>query len=937
MPPSPNPYVGPRPFEAADAEFFFGRDREISDLVALIVSNPVVLLYAASGAGKSSLLNAAVIAKLEREQEFDVLPVARVRGLHDRGTKPGGNVYIEAVLSHIANGTPLAPSVRDHLAASERGQTSDGFAAARALVVDQLEEVFTAYPERWSERPAFFEDLARAVRDDPLLRVVLSIREDFVAQIDPYARLFPDGLQARYRLERLSAGAALRAAREPAKRAGRPFANDVAEALVEDLQKVRVDTERGPEDVVGEFVEPVQLQVACRSVWEALPDSATEITEEHRQQFGNVNEVLGAFYDSAIAAAATAAHRRERTMRSRFAERFITASGTRGTVFWTRDETGGIPAPAIKELEDRHVIRAEIRAGGRWYELTHDRLIEPVRVSNREYVQRRNRWRAQVLSAGAIAVVAVAASIFAVAGRSNDVKVVTTTRPSRPNRLAERELLNTRSQLALAYARTNAKTHPQSYVSNLAVQSITFTSESEIVVTGFDDAGATKALALPSGGVVVPRDVSAYVARTGASLIAFSDGRLVLRRGAVSHVVTTDLENTRSIALSPGGEYSAAIDRHGVRVFNGARHITIGAATDAVFSSIAFSQTGQHVLLSDTRGALYVADSKLAVRVFGLPTGFDRGIAVSGDGRQIAAYGSGATALIDESGDVVGGFPGKGAVAAAFSPSGRWLAIAYQSGAVHVWQTLPDLTLEHLAAAKVGSRSRLSLNIANIGLSSSRPTPLTVQGARVTAVKGSAVLKTPSKLVIPAILAGRHMPLSLDVAARETSIKLVIAHSDAFGEQDYENNAVTILPATGRGGIVAAALAAAAKPDAVKFDDSTLAATNDGALRHVHLPELPRTATSTGFATWCYYAAGAADPNKQHFLYPSQRFLRQLGKQVATPKLGDLVFFTSRDLGPAVAVFVGKNHAVTFVKKKLARVPLLSLGPSRTYRTYLLR
>src|SRR4051795_8230121 len=84
MPPDENPYVGPRPFEAGDAGLFFGRDGEINDLVALIVSNQVVLLYAASGAGKSSLVNAAVIGQLERDEQFEVLPVTRFRGLREQ-------------------------------------------------------------------------------------------------------------------------------------------------------------------------------------------------------------------------------------------------------------------------------------------------------------------------------------------------------------------------------------------------------------------------------------------------------------------------------------------------------------------------------------------------------------------------------------------------------------------------------------------------------------------------------------------------------------------------------------------------------------------------------------------------------------------------------------------------------------------------------------
>src|SRR5207244_6068036 len=129
----------------------------------------------------------------------------------------------------------------------------------------------------------FFAELAGALEDDPLLRVVLSIREDFVAQLDPYASQLPDGMRTRYRLERLGGTAALRAAVEPARRGGRSFSPGVAEQLVEDLLEVRVDTERGAVPVRGEHVEPVQLQVACHSLWDALPANVTEITEETRR------------------------------------------------------------------------------------------------------------------------------------------------------------------------------------------------------------------------------------------------------------------------------------------------------------------------------------------------------------------------------------------------------------------------------------------------------------------------------------------------------------------------------------------------------------------------------------------------------------------------------------------------------------------------------
>src|SRR5689334_18305171 len=73
------PFVGPRPFEREDEQYFFGRDQAVIELVSLILANPHVILYAQSGAGKTSLLKAKVLSVLEDQKGFDVLPIARVR------------------------------------------------------------------------------------------------------------------------------------------------------------------------------------------------------------------------------------------------------------------------------------------------------------------------------------------------------------------------------------------------------------------------------------------------------------------------------------------------------------------------------------------------------------------------------------------------------------------------------------------------------------------------------------------------------------------------------------------------------------------------------------------------------------------------------------------------------------------------------------------
>ena len=41
-----SPFIGPRPFEEAEAEVFFGRESELAALTAEILSTQIVLLYA---------------------------------------------------------------------------------------------------------------------------------------------------------------------------------------------------------------------------------------------------------------------------------------------------------------------------------------------------------------------------------------------------------------------------------------------------------------------------------------------------------------------------------------------------------------------------------------------------------------------------------------------------------------------------------------------------------------------------------------------------------------------------------------------------------------------------------------------------------------------------------------------------------------------------
>jgi tetratricopeptide (TPR) repeat protein len=388
-----NPYVGPRPFERWDRDLFFGRDREANEVLSLVIAHRALLLYAQSGAGKTSLLNAKLIPLLEKEG-FEILPVARVRGLIPEDIQPKDipNLYVFNTLmswtEKEADPRRLAQmSLADFLKEREHLTDEEGLPSARVVIFDQFEELFAFYQEHWEDREKFFEQVRDALEGDPLLRVVFVVREDYIAQLDPYASLLPEKLRTRFRLERLRERAALSAVTGPLAKAKpeRSFAEGVAEQLVEELLKIRVATGAGETvEVTGEFVEPVQLQVVCQSLWGHLSPDVTVITQAQLKASGDVNQALSGFYEECIGAAQESGVE-EGDLRAWFEDHLITPVGTRGTVYSGEKETGGIPNAAVVVLENLHLIRGEERAGARWYELTHDRFIEPIQESNKTW------------------------------------------------------------------------------------------------------------------------------------------------------------------------------------------------------------------------------------------------------------------------------------------------------------------------------------------------------------------------------------------------------------------------------------------------------------------------------------------------------------------------------------------------------------------------
>ena len=398
-----NPYVGPRPYERQDRHNFFGREREARELRALILSEREVLFYAQSGAGKTSLLNARVIPALEVEG-FLVLPLTRVGSELPPGIDASAvdNVFVFGTLLALSGGDADSQALLGHTLCSFLveccpGEGGEADSRPLVLILDQFEEVFTTHRDRWQDAEGFFRQVREALDALPELGVVLVMREDHLAELDPYASLFPRRLRARFRMERLGPKGALAAIRRPAENAGCRYDAGVAERLVDDLRRTKVQRHGKEETVLGPFVEPVQLQVVCSQLWDKLPEQEDRAIQwEEVEEYGNVDRALTGFYESALEQTCQLLAGEttddlagppvtERQLRRWFGEELITPLGTRGLVLRGPEETASLPNAAVDALQSQHIIRADARAGTRWYELAHDRLVEPVLESNRTW------------------------------------------------------------------------------------------------------------------------------------------------------------------------------------------------------------------------------------------------------------------------------------------------------------------------------------------------------------------------------------------------------------------------------------------------------------------------------------------------------------------------------------------------------------------------
>ena len=173
VPPGPgvvaNPYKGLRPFREADAADFHGRTALVDRLAATVADAAMVTVVGPSGSGKSSLVLAGLLPRLRD----DGCIVATMQPGDDPFASLGAALALVARAAQGELVTPAALRRADGLASAVR---SIGSGERLVVVVDQLEELWTACADEDRER--FTAGLAEAIESGQM-RVVATVRADF--------------------------------------------------------------------------------------------------------------------------------------------------------------------------------------------------------------------------------------------------------------------------------------------------------------------------------------------------------------------------------------------------------------------------------------------------------------------------------------------------------------------------------------------------------------------------------------------------------------------------------------------------------------------------------------------------------------------------------------------------------------------------------------
>jgi outer membrane protein assembly factor BamB len=349
-------------YTTEDAEIFYGRDQDTDAVVEMLREHQLSVLFGASGRGKTSLLMAGVIPALQDEtqddEQRDWLP-ALVRCGEDpvEGTIEAVNTALRDMgVTEIADGEDLGQFLSSAIEQSQR---------TVVLLIDQFEEFFVRIGDRLRGR--FMDQLARALQVNPdSLRVVLSIREDYLGALFDLREWLPTVAHNAYRLHKLSPLQAKLAAMKPGGR----FHVKVEEELVD----------RVLEDIAGEDgVEPTELQIIMDRLYQSLPAGSHVLGAHAYEQLSGADRILERYLEHALNELSGSERRTARNvLKNMVASSELKAVRSVARIAAETDQSYDQVEKLLARLEDLRLVRRVGKPERHEYEVVHEYVADKI-------------------------------------------------------------------------------------------------------------------------------------------------------------------------------------------------------------------------------------------------------------------------------------------------------------------------------------------------------------------------------------------------------------------------------------------------------------------------------------------------------------------------------------------------------------------------------
>jgi len=184
---SGSPFKLLAPYSSQEKDIFFGRESEIFALYHLLKQTRLVLVYGASGTGKTSLIQAG-LPKVFKISEWFRIPIRRKANINDSLTE---------ALQRINKSTSTDLNTTINTIYQQRWMPI-------YLVFDQFEELFILGTEE--ERGQFFDTLQQLLTASLPCKVILSMREEYIGHLYEYEYIVPKLFDKRFRVESMKDG-----------------------------------------------------------------------------------------------------------------------------------------------------------------------------------------------------------------------------------------------------------------------------------------------------------------------------------------------------------------------------------------------------------------------------------------------------------------------------------------------------------------------------------------------------------------------------------------------------------------------------------------------------------------------------------------------------------------------------------------------------------